>query len=94
MKMSKWIEFKLKRKCDKTDVYSVVSRISHLELGEIKWSCAWRQYAFFPIGFTLYEETCLRDIADFLILLRRKRVTVKPANRSTLVIGDKVIGEI
>jgi len=92
--MSKWVEFKLKRKCDKTDIYSVVSRISHIELGEIKWSCSWRQYAFFPIGFTLYEETCLRDIADFLVLLRRKHVTVKIVNQTAQVIGQGAIGEI
>jgi hypothetical protein len=35
-------------------------------LGEIKWFSHWRKYAFFPYADTLYEQTCLREIAQFI----------------------------
>lgn len=34
-------------------------------LGVVKWHPGWRCFAFFPNGGTLYEPTCLRDLADF-----------------------------
>lgn len=38
------------------------------DLGEIKWFSRWRKYAFFPVASTVYEETCLSEIASFLRL--------------------------
>ena len=35
------------------------------ELGVIEWFSAWRRYIFAPYACTVYEETRLRDIADF-----------------------------
>jgi hypothetical protein len=34
-------------------------------LGAVKWFGRWRRYAFFPGAQTVYEATCLREIADF-----------------------------
>lgn len=34
-------------------------------LGIVKWFGRWRKYSFFPEAGTLYEETCLREIAEF-----------------------------
>lgn len=34
-------------------------------LGIVKWHPGWRRYAFFPAPGTLFEPTCLRDLADF-----------------------------
>lgn len=34
-------------------------------IGEIKWYWSWRQYSFFPMSCTVFEKTCLRDIASF-----------------------------
>lgn len=35
------------------------------QLGQIAWFGRWRCYGFFPLAGTVYERTCLRDIADF-----------------------------
>lgn len=42
-------------------------------LGGIKWYPPWRRYAFFPAYPTLYEQDCLREIADFIEAETRKR---------------------
>lgn len=34
-------------------------------LGDVKWFGRWRRYAFFPAPETVFERTCLRDIANF-----------------------------
>ena len=36
-----------------------------LALGSVKWFGRWRCYAFFPLGDTVFERECLRDIAEF-----------------------------
>lgn len=35
-------------------------------LGDVKWFSTWRRYAFYPGRLTVYEPTCLRDIAAFI----------------------------
>lgn len=35
-------------------------------LGAISFWPKWRKYTFFPQQGTLYEEVCLREIADFI----------------------------
>lgn len=34
-------------------------------IGNVSWHGAWRCYCFFPHAGTVFERTCLRDIADF-----------------------------
>ncbi len=34
-------------------------------LGFVEWHSPWRCYSFFPQAETLYEKTCLRDLADW-----------------------------
>ena len=34
-------------------------------LGRIKWFSHWRKYCFYPDDLTLYDPSCLREIADF-----------------------------
>ena len=46
-------------------------------LGDIKWWSTWRKYCFFPAPATLYEHTCLRDIANFCEMETRKRKFAK-----------------
>lgn len=48
----------------KTQIWSVLDS-SGMLLGQIKWFGQWRKYAFYPLGFTVYEQDCLRTIADF-----------------------------
>ena len=58
------IDFLSKSKSGKTNIYHVV--VEGGLLGIIKWYAHWRRYAFFPEPDTLYEESCLKDIAKFL----------------------------
>ena len=64
--MKKWITFGMPKKSDsgKTLVWEVVNA-GGTALGQIKWNSMWRRYAFYPLAFTLYEQDCLRSIADF-----------------------------
>jgi hypothetical protein len=50
----------------KTKTWNIVSKENGSELGWIGWYSQWRKYAFFPNEQTLYEEKCLREIAQFL----------------------------
>ena len=50
----------------KTSVWRVHSKEDPIALGIIKWFARWRKYCFFPITDTVYEQVCLREIADFI----------------------------
>ena len=65
-RVSKWIEFVHWRETGKTSVWQVVTKDGGVVIGEVKWFGRWRGYAFFPKPDTIYEATCLRDIADFI----------------------------
>lgn len=63
----KWITIeKMDNGGRKTNVFEVWSKYEDCSLGIIKWKANWRKYAFFPYGSSHYEQTCLRDIADFI----------------------------
>lgn len=49
----------------KTQIYTVHNSDSGTLLGEVRWHGPWRKYTFVPAAFTVFEEDCLRDIADF-----------------------------
>ena len=70
--MSKWIKFVLVEEKPKTHIWSVQTIESGLEIGIIKWRPSWRKYSFFPDNETVFEEDCLRDIADFISEETRK----------------------
>ena len=67
--MAKWIEFVNAGPVDrrKTKIWRVrpTRYEGNGDLGMIQWYGPWRQYAFFPVGATVFEKTCLRDIASF-----------------------------
>ena len=37
-----------------------------MTLGTIRWFSAWRRYCVFPESQTVFDVSCLRDIADFI----------------------------
>lgn len=49
----------------KTRIWQIESKRSAL-LGDVRWYGPWRKYAFFPEANTIFEQDCLRDIADFI----------------------------
>lgn len=66
--MSKWIEFRhySPKSGQKTSLWIVRSKQSGATLGVIKWFGSWRKYSFFPSDSTIFEQDCLRDIANFI----------------------------
>jgi hypothetical protein len=66
------IAFLAKSKSCKTDIYQVISKEGIL-LGDIKWCARWRKYAFYPDNDTVFEQTCLNDIAEMLEILKQRR---------------------
>jgi hypothetical protein len=57
----------------KTSIFDVRSKKGGYLLGRIVWYSHWRQYAFSPVGATVYSAGCLRDIADFIKSAMEKR---------------------
>ncbi len=51
----------------KTKTWYVVNKHDDIQLGWVGWFARWRKYAFFPKIKTVYEEDCLKDIAQFCI---------------------------
>ncbi|KKM91198.1 hypothetical protein LCGC14_1230900 [marine sediment metagenome] len=50
----------------KTSIWEVIPKdADHTRIGEVRWFGRWRKYAFFPLSETVFEQVCLRDIADF-----------------------------
>lgn len=50
----------------KTKVWHVCSREDGLAIGTVQWFGRWRKYSFFPTSGMVFEQTCLREIADFI----------------------------
>lgn len=64
--MAKHIEFiKARSTGIKTRRWLVLAKADGYQLGVVKWFARWYQYAFFPTADTVFEKTCLRDIAQF-----------------------------
>lgn len=59
-----WIRFVAEgvTRTGKTECWTVMSRDG---LGHVRWFGRWRKYAFFPAEGAVFEEVCLREIANF-----------------------------
>jgi len=64
--LTKWIVVKelCKSESGKTTIWDVSSSRG-VFLGQIRWWANWRKYAFCPRDGTVYEEDCMRDIANW-----------------------------
>ena len=73
--MSGYIKFELlpKPRSYRTQVWVIRSTGSGAMLGEVRWRSNWRQYALYPAPNTVFEEDCLREIADFVEIETRNR---------------------
>lgn len=67
----KYIHFvKVERKA-KTSVWECRNNRSGSVLGIVKWYSQWREYCYFPYECSLYNDSCLNDIANFLNKITR-----------------------
>ncbi len=64
----KWIDIELKgtSKSGRTNIWHIKAKDTELFLGWITWFAPWRKYTFAPQEKTVFEQTCLRDIATFI----------------------------
>lgn len=50
----------------KTSIWDIFNVQSDCHLGIVKWQAPWRQYCFYPVYETIFNEDCLSDISRFL----------------------------
>lgn len=64
----KYIDFRLHAvsPSGKTKTWKVQNRENLTILGTISWFGRWRKYVFEPLADMVFEETCMRDIAQFI----------------------------
>ena len=63
--MKTYLLFTLGPPKPKTKTWLVSSRLNGNSVGVVEWHGPWRRYVFAPDQDTIFEETCLRQIADF-----------------------------
>lgn len=51
-------------KSGKTMIWPILTKEGKKAIGHVAWFGRWRKYAFFSNG--VFEEVCLREIADFI----------------------------
>lgn len=70
----KFIGFELLSETGKTTRWNIVNKaeLKH-SIGEIRYYPQWRQYCFFPFLSTVWNNTCLNDVNDFLKQLNDSR---------------------
>jgi len=62
-----WIKFgePTQREGQKTLRWLVTTADARAALGTVAWYSRWRGYAFYPTPASIFEQDCLREIADF-----------------------------
>lgn len=83
-RMPEWIKFMTAPDAGdgrKTKIWDVVTIDGSSKLGEIRWFSRWRRYAFFPDRKTVFEQDCLRRIADFIQLKTEEHKRLKKDER-------------
>lgn len=63
----------------KTGRWHVLSTESGDILGHVKWFGRWRRFAFFPEAETVFEQDCMRDIAEFIEARTKEHRAAKAA---------------
>ena len=67
----------------KTSIYEVRTKDPEPKIiGHIKWFGQWRKYTLFPTNDSIYEPTCLNEIADLLRKLMNDRKIKNNVKRS------------
>lgn len=58
----------------KTDRFTVSGKNDLNVLGWIDWYSPWRRYTYHPTNQTLYDSSCLKEIAEFIDKQMQKRI--------------------
>lgn len=59
----------------------VVNKHDDTCLGNIGWFGRWRRYAFYPNDGTLFEQDCMRDIANYIEEMTKQHREKAPVTR-------------
>ena len=88
MSEPRWIRFDQVKSSRKTFVWDVAAKDGGMILGSVFWYCPWRCYVFgWTAGCdTVYEQRCLRDIADFVEARTKEH---KAARAAAKEVGDE-----
>lgn len=78
-----WITFVEIDPAPKTKRWSVVNKNTMETLGTVSWFGRWRRYAFTPMENTVFEQDCLRDIADFCVNQTQQHSKLREIVRSS-----------
>lgn len=64
----------------KTRSWIVQPKDGTAKIGWVRWHGAWRKYCFFSEGYPcIFEEVCLRDIAEFVEARTREHRAARKA---------------
>lgn len=58
----------------KTSIWLVTTKQDNV-LGYVRWYAQWRKYCFLPTAHSIFEEVCLREIAEFITARTREHKT-------------------
>jgi len=90
MSEAQWIRFVEHRQLPgrKTRAWNVLSRDGGYALGEVSWHSPWRRFCFKVGGYAsaVFEEDCLRDIAEFVEARTRE---YKAAQRAAIRVPSR-----
>ena len=91
VKVKEWEEF---AKTHKTRRFSVISKCSDCELGQIKYDTGWRRYIFEPIRWnnTIYSDRCKFSIGYFIFCKNRERGCKSDFSKKLIKILDEEFG--
>ena len=64
--MSRWITFEPLTPNLGTKRWAVMTKERPTQIGTVSWWGPWRKYVFHAGPQTLFDQDCLRDIADFV----------------------------
>lgn len=78
-----WITFDELDPAPKTRRWQVTNRATSEALGTISWFGRWRKYAFHPAPGMVFEEVCLRDIAEFCAVRTAEHRAAAKERRAT-----------
>jgi hypothetical protein len=78
-----YFDFVTRSKSGKTLEYHVMTKDDTDCLGSVNWFGRWRCYAFNPWPGTVFEKTCLREIADFCERLTKEHRAMRAAQNES-----------
>ncbi len=66
-------------KSGKTKIWDVHNKYDNGMLGRIAWFGRWRKYAFYPWPETVFEEVCMLELSQFIMVQTEEQRRVRPS---------------